>query len=57
MLLNGYWYWIPYAIIYDLTKFLGIFLGSQERYLPVWMKKTLTQKKYHWDKYSTVIKE
>jgi len=57
ILQNGYWYWIPYAIIYDLTKFLGVFLGSQQKYLPVWMKKALTQKKYHWDKYSTVIKE
>jgi len=56
MLRNGYWYWIPYAIIYDLTKFIGVFLGSKQDHLPLWLKKALTQKKYHWDKYATVIK-
>jgi rhamnosyltransferase len=54
---NGYWYWIPYAIVYDITKLLGVFLGSKQRYMPVWMKRALCNRKNHWDKYEDVIKE
>ena len=57
MLKNGYGHWIPYAIFYDLTKFFGTFLGSKQRYMPIWMKKLLCKKKNHWDKYNDVIKE
>jgi len=57
MLRNGYWYWIPYAIIYDGMKFLGIFLGSKQKYMPLWMKRALCKKKNHWDKYDDIIKE
>ena len=56
MLKNGYWYWIPYAIIYDIMKFLGIFLGSKHKYMPLWMKRALCRKKNHWDKYDDVIR-
>jgi len=57
MLKNGYWFWIPYAIIYDTMKFLGIFLGSKQKYMPMWMKRALCKKKNHWDKYDGVINE
>lgn len=57
MLKNGYGHWIPYAIFYDLTKFFGTFLGSKQKYMPIWMKKLLCKKKNHWDKYNNVIKE
>lgn len=57
MLKNGYGHWIPYAIFYDLAKFFGIFLGSKQKYMPIWMKKLLCKKKNHWDKYNDVIKE
>lgn len=57
MLQKKYWYWIPYAIIYDITKFLGIFLGTKQKYMPIQMKKALCKKKNHWDKYKDVIKE
>ncbi len=57
MLRNGYWYRIPYAIIYDVMKFLGVFLGSKQKYMPLWMKRALCKKKNHWDKYNDVIKE
>lgn len=56
MLENGYWYWIPYAIVYDIAKFLGFFLGSKQKYMPLWMKRPLCRKKNHWDKYDDVIK-
>lgn len=57
MFKNGYGHWIPYAIIYDIMKFLGVFLGSKQKYMPLWMKKALCKKKNHWDKYDSVIKE
>ena len=57
MLTNGYWYWTPYAVIYDVMKFLGIFLGTKQKYMPLWMKRALCKKKNHWNKYVDVIKE
>jgi len=57
MIKNGYWYWLPYALIYDMMKFSGIFLGSKHRYMPLWMKRGLCKKKNHWDKYKGVIAE
>lgn len=57
MFKNGYWYLIPYAVLYDIFKFLGIFLGSKQKYMPIWMKRALSKKKNHWDKYSDVLKE
>jgi len=57
MINNGYIHWIPYAVIYDIAKFLGVFLGSKQKYMPVWIKRALCKKKNHWDKYNDVIKE
>jgi len=57
LLKNGYWYVIPYGVLYDIMKFFGIFLGSKQHYMPLWMKKALCKKKNHWDKYDDVIKE
>lgn len=57
MMRNGYWYWIPYAIVYDITKSLGYILGSKQKYMPIWMKRALCKKKNHWDKYIDVIHE
>ncbi len=57
MVRNGYARWIPYAIVYDTMKFLGVFLGSKHKYMPMWMKRALCKKKNHWDQYDGVIKE
>lgn len=57
MLSSGYTRWIPYAIVYDIMKFLGIFLGSKQKYMPLWMKRALCKKKNHWDQYDGVIRE
>ena len=59
MIQNGYWYWIPYAIIYDIAKFLGTFLGTKQKYIPIWMKKVMCEKKHqkHWNKYNSAIIE
>lgn len=57
MFCNGYWYWIPYAICYDIAKSLGFLLGANQKCMPIWMKKALCKKKNHWDKYTDVIHE
>lgn len=54
---NGYLSWIPYATIYDSFKFLGMFLGSKHRYMPLRLKKALCKKKNHWDKYDDIISQ
>lgn len=57
MVSNGYLFYIPYALLYDLTKFLGLYLGSKERFMPLWLKRKLCKKKNHWDNYTNVIHE
>jgi len=57
MIKNGYWYWIPYAILCDMTKALGTFIGTKQKYIPVSIKRVLGERKYHWDKYDDIIKE
>ncbi|MFB0562663.1 MAG: glycosyltransferase family 2 protein [Candidatus Lokiarchaeia archaeon] len=54
---NNYTKWIPYATIYDAFKFLGIFLGANQKYIPLKLKRTLCKKKNHWEKYTDIIKE
>jgi rhamnosyltransferase len=54
---NGYFPWIPYATIYNAFKFLGMFLGSKHKYMPLWLKRMLCKKKNHWDKYNDIISE
>lgn len=53
---NGYLRWLPYAVVCDIAKFLGIVLGSKQKYMTSWMRKALAKKKNHWDKYPDVIK-
>ena len=57
MFKNRYWYWFPYALIYDMLKFLGVFLGSNHKYMPLWMKRALSNQKNYWDNYKNVIKD
>lgn len=52
---HGYAKWIPYALVYDFMKFLGYFLGTKQKYIPLWLKKALCKKKNHWDKYEDII--
>jgi len=54
---NNYKKWVPYATIYDIFKFLGIFLGANQKYIPLRLKKALCKKKNHWEKYKYIIKE
>ena len=54
---RGYWYWLPYAMVYDSAKFLGAFLGARQKYMPLWLKRSLCRKRNHWNRYDDVIKE
>lgn len=52
---NGYIKTIPYSILYDLFKFSGYFFGTKYKYLPIWLKKSLSNNPDHWDKYNDII--
>jgi len=45
---NGYLQWIPYALLYDLSKFMGLSLGKEERFLAAALKRRLSLHAYHW---------
>ncbi len=46
---------LPYAMLYEFMRFLGYFLGSNHKYMPLWLKVMLCNKKNHWKKYSDII--
>lgn len=48
LMFNGYIRWLPYALFYNFTKFLGISIGKQEKHLPLFIKKRFSMNKYHW---------
>jgi len=45
---NGYLRWIPYALLYDLSKFMGLSMGKRERFLAPALKRRLSTHAYHW---------
>lgn len=57
ILRTGRWRWLPYAVVYDVTRLLGAALGSKQKYMPLWLKRSLCRKRNHWDRYADVIKE
>ena len=48
LITDGYIRWLPYAVFYDLAKFLGVSLGKKEKYLPFSLKKRLSLHSYYW---------
>ncbi len=48
---------IPYALIYDSMKFLGYALGTKQRYMPMFLKRSFCKKSNHWSRYNDVIQE
>lgn len=50
LITNGYMKWLPYAVLYDLAKFLGVSLGKKEKYLPLVVKRRLSLHSYYWIK-------
>ena len=45
---NGYLQWLPYALLYDAAKFMGLSLGKRERFLAAVLKRRLSMHSYHW---------
>ncbi len=39
---------LPYAICYDLFKFMGFFAGSHHNFFPLFIKKHLSMHAYYW---------
>lgn len=46
---------IPYSLVYDFMKFLGYFLGTKYKHMPMKLRKTLCKKSNHWDKYDSAV--
>lgn len=45
---NGHRAWIPYAAVYELTKFCALQLGVREAFLPTWLKRRLSARPSYW---------
>jgi len=45
---NGYLKWIPYAVLYDLSKFVGVSLGKKHKYFPAAAKRRLSMHSDYW---------
>jgi len=39
---------LPYAICYDIFKFMGFFTGSHHNFIPLFIKKHLSMHTYYW---------
>ena len=50
-----YMKYIPYSFVYDFSKFLGYFLGTKYKYMPLKLRKILCRKSNHWDKYLDAV--
>ena len=46
---SGQWRWIPYAAVYESSKFAGLQLGIRHRRLPRWLKLRLSAHPRYWD--------
>ena len=40
--------WIPYAVVYEASKFLGLELGVRHRRLPTWLNQRLSASPQYW---------
>ena len=52
---HGNMKYLPYAMFYEFMRFLGYFLGSNHKYMPLWLKVRLCNKKNHWKKYDDIV--
>lgn len=55
LLKNGHMGIIPYSLLYDFFKLLGYFFGTKYKYMPTWVRKSLSSNANYWDKYYDVI--
>ena len=45
---HGHRAWIPYAAVYEVTKFCALQLGVREALLPTWLKRRLSGRPDYW---------
>jgi rhamnosyltransferase len=41
-------HWIPYTIVYELAKFVGVQIGSRHSRLPIWLKRRCSTLPEYW---------
>lgn len=46
---NGQALWIPYALLYEVTKSAGFAAGRLGHRLPLWLRRALSLHRRHWD--------
>ena len=46
---------LPYALLYEFMRFLGYFLGTKHKCMPIWLKVMLSNRKNHWKKYKDSV--
>ncbi len=51
LLRTGQARWLPYTIVYEGTKFLGLQLGIHHRRLPLWLKLRLSGQPVYWTRF------
>lgn len=42
--------WVPYAILYEAAKWLGLQAGTRHRHLPLWLKRRLSALPAYWSR-------
>ncbi len=47
---NGYARWIPYTVVYELSKYAALQLGVRHRSLPVSLKRRFSAQAAYWDR-------
>lgn len=47
---KGHFFLVFYAILFDIIKFLGMNLGKNEKFLPIFIKKRFSNYKSYWNK-------
>ena len=52
---NGEVIHLPYAMLYEFMRFLGYFLGTKHKFMPIWLKIMLSNQKHHWKNYNDIV--
>ena len=47
---NGFAVFIPYALLYNSMKFLGLRFGMKNSKLPKWLNKSMSRHQYFWER-------
>jgi rhamnosyltransferase len=47
--------WIPYAVVYELAKFLGLQAGARHQRLPLWLKRRWSSSPGYWEQQARTV--